>query len=84
MILLQKLYDADDQCAASCKSLMSAHKAFGKYIAKNRKVSRSAFAKKLGITGAMLGHMEAGLRRWPIHRAELALKLLTRREDWPD
>ncbi len=81
---LQKLYRADDDCAASYAKLMAAHKSFGRYIAKERKTSRSAFARKLGITGAMLGHMEAGKRRWPIHRAELAVKLLTRREDWPD
>jgi hypothetical protein len=63
---------------------MAEHKRFGQMIAANRPLPRAAFAKKLGITGAMLALMETGKRRWPMARAELAVKLLTRREDWPD
>lgn len=62
----------------------AAHHRFGRTIATNRKVSRSKFAAKLGVTGSMLALMEGGKRRWPMKRAELAVKLLTRREDWPD
>lgn len=70
--------DRADLCDAE------AHKRFGQTIATNRKVSRSQFAKKLGVTGSMLALMENGKRRWPIKRAELAVKLLTRRDNWPD
>jgi hypothetical protein len=70
--------------ARSDAALRKAHRSFGRMIAANRRTSRRAFAAKLGVTGAMLALMECGKRRWPIARAELAVRLLTRREQWPD
>lgn len=81
---LIKLSEAEDEATDANRALADAHAQFGRAISGARKVSRRAFAKKLGITGAMLALMESGERRWPIKRAELAVKLLTRREDWPD
>jgi ribosome-binding protein aMBF1 (putative translation factor) len=42
------------------------------------------FAKQLGYTRTMVSYLEAGQRRWPMEKAELAVKLLTRREEWPE
>lgn len=84
MTALLNLRAAESACSQAAKALAKAHRAFGRHIASSRRISRAAFAKKLGVTRSMLGLMEAGERRWPIARAELAVKLLTRREDWPD
>lgn len=84
MTPLLRLQFANAECAKATARVTAAHKAFGRYIARTRRISRSAFARKLGITGAMLALMERGDRRWPMARAKLAVKLLTRREDWPD
>jgi len=81
---LQDLRDAGRRNLLADIETAKAHRDFGKFIATNRKVSRSKFAHKLGVTGSMLALMESGKRRWPLKRAELAVKLLTRRENWPD
>lgn len=81
---IQDLQLAEAHRVISAKEYAQSHKRFGRTIATNRKVSRSKFAQKLGVTGSMLALMEGGKRRWPMARAKLAVRLLTRREDWPD
>ncbi len=51
---------------------------------KRRKIALKAFAADLGISPTMASYLEAGTREWTVERAELAVRLLTRREDWPD
>lgn len=41
------------------------------------------FAAGLGYTPAMVAMLETGKRPWPMNKAVLAVKLLTRREQWP-
>lgn len=84
LIALLNLEYAGEKCADADARASKAHHAFGKIIAKERKQSRAEFARKLGVTGSMLALMETGKRRWPIRRAKLAVKLLTRRDNWPD
>lgn len=48
-----------------------------------RDIPRSRFAEQLGYTPTMLNYLESGKRRWPMTKAELAVKLLTRRAQWP-
>lgn len=81
---LSRLATADLGARDATASLAIAHEQFGESIATARRIPRAAFAKKLGVSGQMLALMESGRRRWPLKRAELAVKLLTRREDWPD
>lgn len=60
---------------------------FGQAIRKSRrarKISLRVFAKRLKVTHQMLSYMESGERRWTFDRAELAVKLLTRKDEWPD
>jgi ribosome-binding protein aMBF1 (putative translation factor) len=62
-------------------------KQFGVAIKRSRlkrNLSLRTFAKRLKITGQMLNYLETGQRRWTFERAELAVKLLTRKEEWPD
>lgn len=49
-----------------------------------RKISLKRFAACMGYTAAMVAMLESGTRRWPMKKAELAVKLMTRREQWPD
>lgn len=51
---------------------------------RRRRIPKSVFAGKLGVTGQMLAYLERGKRAWTVKRAELAIKLLTRREQWPN
>lgn len=83
-LALLNLHEAGKKCADTDARDARAHHAFGKIIAKERKQSRAEFARKLGVTGSMLALMETGKRRWPLARAKLAVKLLTRRDNWPD
>jgi DNA-binding transcriptional regulator YiaG len=67
--------------------VLKAWKDFGKSIKHHRlskNLSLRTFAKRLKITGQMLNYLETGQRRWTFERAELAVKLLTRKEEWPD
>ena len=49
---------------------------------RQRKIPAARFARSLGVTLTALRSMEAGAVRWS--NPELAVRLLTRREDWPD
>lgn len=49
-----------------------------------RKIRLRDMARRLGITAQMLSYLETGERRWKLAKAALAVKLLTRREQWPD
>lgn len=51
---------------------------------RTRKIPLKWFADQLGLTTAMVSYLEAGKRDWTLDRAELATRLLTRKEDWPD
>ncbi len=51
---------------------------------KSRKIKLKVFAGRLGISPTLLGYLEKNRRPWTVARAELAVKLLTRREQWPD
>lgn len=51
---------------------------------RRRKIKLKDFASGLGVTPTMAAYMEGGIRPWGTKRAELAVKLLTRREQWPD
>lgn len=51
---------------------------------KRRKIPLKVFARDLGCSTTMVSYLEAGSREWTVERAELAVKLLTRREQWPD
>lgn len=73
----------DVRCRAELE-VQRAQRRFGKAVASNRKVSPAAFARKLGIGVRELRMLEAGEKPWGLSGAELAVKLLTRREDWPD
>lgn len=84
LLALLNLQSAGEKCAIAEAKSAQAHKSFGRIIASQRKVSRARFARLLGVTGSMLALMETGKRRWPIARAKLAVRLLTRKEDWPD
>lgn len=48
-----------------------------------RKIPLKAFARRLGYTPTMVSYLEAGERQWDMEKAKLAVKLLTRREAWP-
>lgn len=50
-----------------------------------RGISLKAFAIDLGYTSSTMAAMlEAGERRWPAGKAERAVQLLKRPEQWPD
>jgi ribosome-binding protein aMBF1 (putative translation factor) len=49
-----------------------------------RRISRKALARHLRCTTAMIGLMENGQRPWKMERAEKAVRLLNRPEQWPD
>lgn len=50
-----------------------------------RGISLKAFAIDLGYTSStMVALLEAGERRWPAGKAERAVQLLNRPEQWPD
>ncbi len=51
---------------------------------RKRRIKLKDFAEKMGISPTYLAYMESGLRPWTVERAELAVKLLTRREQWPN
>lgn len=51
---------------------------------RERKYSQKAFAIDLGVSSTMLAMMESGVRTWPSQRAEKAVQLLKRPEQWPD
>ena len=60
---------------------------FGRSIRRERiarRLSLRTFAKRMKVTGQMLAYLERGERRWTHKRAQLAVKLLTRQEQWPD
>lgn len=62
-------------------------KQFGAAIRKERRERRiqlKVFASGLGYTSAMTSMLETGARSWPAGKAQLAVKLLTRPEQWPD
>jgi hypothetical protein len=63
---LASLQDANLGMWKAEATLLAEHRRFGQMIARQRKISRSAFARKLGITGAMLALMEDGERRWRV------------------
>lgn len=84
LLALSNLHLVAAECTKAAAATTAAHKSFGQIIAKERKQSRAEFARRLGVTGSMLALMEGGQRRWPIKRAKLAVRLLTRREEWPD
>lgn len=61
-------------------------RAFGRAIRRERRTRRiqmKRFAAGLGYTPAMVAMLETGKRPWPMNKAVLAVKLLTRREQWP-
>ena len=49
-----------------------------------RGMSRSALGRKLGYTGQMIALLERNERHWPMAKAEKAVHLLQRPEQWPD
>ncbi len=49
-----------------------------------RKIRLNQMARRLGYTSTMLMPLERGKRRWSTEKAQLAVKLLTRRDNWPD
>lgn len=49
-----------------------------------RGIKLKDFALGLGVTSTYAGYLEKNRREWSVERAELAIKLLTRRENWPD
>jgi hypothetical protein len=51
---------------------------------KRRKIKRAVFADLLGFTPTMLSYLEHGSRKWSLDKAELAVRLLTRRVQWPE
>lgn len=51
---------------------------------KRRKIPLKKMARGLGISPTYMSYLESGKREWSVARAELAVKLLTRREQWPD
>jgi len=51
---------------------------------KARKMSRAALGRKLGYTGQMIALLERNERQWPMAKAEKAVRLLQRPEQWPD
>lgn len=51
---------------------------------RRRKIKLKDFARNLGVTSTMVGFLERNKRPWSMDRAELAVKLLTRQEQWPD
>lgn len=62
-------------------------KRFGKQLReerKRRKIKRAVFADLLGYTPTMLSYLEHGTRKWALDKAELAVRLLTRRVQWPN
>jgi len=50
---------------------------------RRRKIRLKDFARGMGISPTYASYLESGKREWSIPRAELAVKLLTRREQWP-
>lgn len=62
-------------------------KRFGRQLReerKRRKIKREVFADLLGYTPTMLSYLEHGTRKWSLKQAELAVRLLTRRVQWPE
>jgi len=52
---------------------------------RKRRISLKSFARHLGYTSAtMVAMLEAGDRRWPAGKAEKAVAILKRPEQWPD
>lgn len=51
---------------------------------KRRKIPLKKFAGGLDISSTYCSYLESGKREWSVERAELAVKLLTRREQWPN
>ncbi len=51
---------------------------------RRRKIRLKDFARGMGISPTYASYLESGKREWSIPRAELAVKLLTRREQWPE
>lgn len=51
---------------------------------RRRKIKLKVFARGLDVTSTFAGMLEKNKRPWSIERAELAVKLLTRQEQWPD
>lgn len=50
-----------------------------------RRMSLKSFAVRLGYTSStMVAMLEAGERRWPVGKAEKAVAMLNRPEQWPD
>jgi DNA-binding transcriptional regulator YiaG len=85
--ILTGLHLRETIATAAQAVVIRAWKDFGKSIKHHRlskNLSLRTFAKRLKITGQMLNYLETGQRRWTFERAELAVKLLTRKEEWPD
>lgn len=52
---------------------------------RKRRISLKSFARHLGYTSAtMVAMLESGQRRWPAGKAEKAVAILKRPEQWPD
>jgi hypothetical protein len=85
--ILAVVRDAADRRAKAERNYERMWTAFGKSFKNERtrrRISLRTMGKRLKITGQMLNYLETGQRRWTFERAELAVKLLTRKEEWPD
>lgn len=68
-------------------ALLILWKKFGAEIASKRRAkgwSQGRLGKHLGYSGQMVALLEAGDRTWPMDKAEKAVRLMTRVEQWPD
>lgn len=51
---------------------------------RRRKIPLKKFARNLRCSTTFVAYLEGGKRPWTLKRAEKAVKLLTRREQWPE